>query len=128
MANRSEPEEGVQPELLTSRLAEGRIVGCDDEVGADGDLAATTVCHSIDGSDDWLAELTYRVYEPIKNLPLAQPLFLRHLLALEQVTTDRECPISCSVRITTRIETRAAIDSSASIISAASSVVIALSA
>ena len=75
------------------RLAERRIVGCDDEVRADGDLAATTVCHAIDGSDDRPAELTYRVDEPIKNLPLAQPLFLRHLLALEQVAADRECAI-----------------------------------
>ena len=71
-------------------LAEDGVVGGDDEVGADRDLAAAAVGHAVHGGDDRPAQLAQRVDEPVEHLALAQPLLLGHLLALVEVTTDGE--------------------------------------
>ena len=42
------------------------------------------------------AQLAQRVENAIENLALAQPLFLRHLLALVQVAADGEGPVTRS--------------------------------
>jgi hypothetical protein len=72
------------------RLAEHGIVGRDDEVATDGDLAATAVGHSMDRGDDRPAQLPQCVQHAVEDLPLPQPLLLRHALALTQVAADGE--------------------------------------
>jgi len=71
-------------------LAEDRVVRSDDEIRTDRHLAATTVRHPVDGGDDRPAQLAQRKEKAIEDLTLAQPLFLRHLLALVQVAADRK--------------------------------------
>ena len=110
-------------------LPEDGVVGRDDEVGADGHLAAAAVGHSVDGVQDRPAELAQVVENAIEDLTLAKPLLLGHLLALVEVAADGEGAVACAeVRMATRTEGRAAIVSSISISCAASAVVTALSA
>ena len=77
-------------------LAEDGVVGRDDEVRADGDLAAAAVGHPVDCGDDRSAQLAQRVENAIEDLALAQPLLLRHLLALVQVAADGEGSVTRS--------------------------------
>src|SRR3982750_772103 len=72
------------------RLSERRVVGGDDEVRALCDLGAAAVRDAVDGCEDRLAQLPQRVQRAVEVLPLAQPLLLRHVLALAEVAADRE--------------------------------------
>ena len=71
-------------------LAEGGVVGGDDEVGALGDLGTAAVGDPVDGGEDRLAQLSQRVEGSIEVLALSQPVLLGHVLALAQVAADRE--------------------------------------
>ena len=75
-------------------LAEGRVVGRDDEVGALGDLAAAAVGDAVDRGEDRLAQLAKGVEGAVEVLALPQPVLLGHVLALAQVAADREGPVT----------------------------------
>ena len=77
-------------------LPEQGIVGGDDEIRTDGDLATAAVRHSVDRGNDGSAQLSQRVENTIEHLALAQPFLLRHALALSQVAANGEGPVTGS--------------------------------
>src|SRR5947209_17921006 len=52
------------------RLAEGRVLGRDDEVGTLGYLRAASICNAVDGREDRLTQLAHRVQGAVEFLTL----------------------------------------------------------
>jgi hypothetical protein len=82
-----EPAPGRQAEHRL-RLAEGGVVGCDDEVGALGELAAAPVGDPVDGGEDRFPQLAHGVEGPVEVLALPQPVLLGHVPTLAEVAAD----------------------------------------
>jgi Spherulation-specific family 4 len=76
------------PWVLTAQAQQ--IVGGDDEVGALGDLTASSKGEAVDRCEDRLAQLPQGVEGAVEVLTLTQPLLLAHALALTQVAAHRE--------------------------------------
>ena len=90
-----EPPPADKPTIASGWPKTG-VVGGDDEVRADGHLAAAAVGHPVDGGEDRPAQLAQVVEHAVEDLALTQPFLFRHLLALVQVAANREGSVTGS--------------------------------